>query len=169
MIRKFTALSCVTLLVLLAIPAMAAAGPSIEQVMKNVEGIWKPVKANQPSVQVEGLKKIMDIGDKIVLLDVRTAEEYEAAHLPGAINISRGVIEWKAPKMIKNTDAKIYIYCKSGARGALVTKRLREMGYTNVKNVYTGFKGWVMAGYSVYNSHGEFRLAPEGFGKAEPK
>ncbi|MFC1769678.1 rhodanese-like domain-containing protein [Nitrospirota bacterium] len=169
MIRRFTTLSCIVLLLLVAMPSMVLAGPSIDTVKKNVVKIWKPVKENQPSVQVQTLKKIIDSDRTIVLLDVRTTKEYEAAHLPGAINITRGLVEWEAPKMIKNTDAKIFVYCRTGARSAMVTRRLTKMGYMNVKNVYSGFKGWVLEGYPVYNMHGKFKLTPKGFEKPEPE
>jgi rhodanese-related sulfurtransferase len=144
------------------------AGPSPEEVRKNVENIWMPVKESQPSVTVKEFKKIMESGEKFVLLDVRTAEEYEAAHLPGAINVSRGLVEWQVPQRVPDTDTKIYLYCRTGARSGLVTKRLREMGYKNVTNIYESFGGWVQAGYPVYNRHGEFVLTPGGFEKPEP-
>ena len=110
----------------------------------------------------------MDSGVKFVLVDVRTKDEYNAAHLPGAIHINRGLVEWVVPKKIEDTDTKIYVYCRTGARSAFVTQRLIEMGYTNVTNIYDAFQGWVVAGYPVYNKHGEFILTSEGFEKKEP-
>ncbi len=134
-------------------PLSAIAGPSIDQVKKNVENLWKPIKESQPHVTAVEFKKIMDGGEKFILVDVRTEDEYKAAHLPGAMHISRGLIEWVAPKKLQNTDAKIYVYCRTGARSAFVTQRLLEMGYTNVTNIYDAFKGWVVAGYPVYNRY----------------
>ena len=156
-----------SLLVLIA-PLAVMAGPSIEQVKGNVKNLWKPIKESQPHVTAVEFKKIMDDGGKFILLDVRTSDEYNAAHLPGAVHINRGLIEWVAPKKLQDTDAKIYLYCRTGARAAFATQRLIEMGYKNATNIYDAFKGWVEAGYPVYNRHGEFILEPKAFEKKEP-
>ncbi|MDW7773308.1 MAG: rhodanese-like domain-containing protein [Desulfobulbaceae bacterium] len=150
------------------VPFIAAAGLPIEQVNQNVEKLWKPIKENQPHVTAVEFKKIMDSGEKFILLDVRTEEEYNVAHLPGAVHVSRGLIEWVVPKKITDTDTKIFAYCRTGARSAFVTQRLIEMGYTDVTNIYDAFKGWVEAGYPVYNDHGEFILTADAFEKKDP-
>ena len=165
-ISRLATILC-TLMVCVA-PFSATAGPSIEQIRQNVENLWKPIKESQPHVTAVAFKKIMDSGEKLVLVDVRTRDEYNAAHLPGAIHINRGLIEWIAPKKIQDTDAEIYVYCRTGARSAFVTQRLIEMEYTHVTNIYDAFKGWVVAGYPVYNRHGEFTLKPEAFEKKDP-
>lgn len=156
------------LLMCIVIPNTATAGLSIEEIKKNVEKLWKPIKESQPHVTAVEFKKIMDSEEEFVLVDVRTSAEYDAAHLPGAMHINRGLIEWVAPKKIQDTDAKIYVYCRTGARSAFVTERLIEMGYTNATNIYDAFKGWVVAGYPVYNRHGEFTLKPKSFEKKDP-
>ncbi len=168
--KKRVFLSTTILFTLLAFitPFSVVAGPSVEQVKLNVDKLWKPIKESQPHVTAVEFKKIMDSGEKFVLVDVRTRDEFIAAHLPGAIHINRGLIEWVLPKKIEDTDTKIYVYCKTGARSAFVTQRLMEMGYTNVTNIYDAFKGWAVAGYPVYNQHGEFTLTTGGFEKKEP-
>lgn len=143
------------------------AGPSIDEVKKNVVNLWTPIKESQPHVTAVEFKKILDSGKDLVLIDVRTADEYKAGHLPGAINIPRGLTEWVTPKTIEDTDTAIYAYCRTGARSAFVTQRLIEMGYTNVTNIYDAFKGWVEAGYGVYNRHGEFTMVEGAFEKKE--
>lgn len=149
-------------------PLSAAAATTIEQIRQNVVNLWKPLKQNQPHVNAVEFKTIMDSGQKFVLLDVRTEKEYNAAHLPGAIHINRGLIEWIVPNRIQDPDARIYLYCRTGARSAFATRRLLEMGYTNVTNISDAFRGWVVAGYPVYNRHGEFSLRPEAFEKKDP-
>ena len=155
-------------LIVFTAPLSAIAGPSIDQVKKNVENLWKPIKESQPHVTAVEFNKIMDSKEAFILVDVRTLDEYNAAHLPGAIHINRGLIEWVAPKKIQDTDSKIYVYCKTGARSAFATQRLIEIGYTHVTNIYDAFKGWVVAGYPVYNRHGEFTLKPGAFEKKDP-
>ena len=166
--RKFLPFTLVTLIIILFLSAQSVfAGPTIEEVQKNVVNLWKPIKESQPHVTAVEFKKILDSGKELVLIDVRTEEEYKAAHLPGAINISRGLIEWVTPRTIENTDIPIYTYCRTGARSAFVAQRLTEMGYTKVTNVYDAFKGWVEAGYGVYNRHGEFTMVEGAFEKKE--
>jgi rhodanese-related sulfurtransferase len=148
-------------------PPAVFAGLSVEQVQKNVENLWQPLMQSLPKVTAVEFKKIMDKGDSFVLLDVRREAEYEAAHLPGAINITRGVLEFETPKKIVDSETKIYVYCRTGARASFAVKRLNEMGYPNVVNISDSFKGWVEAGYPVYNRHGEFILTPGGFEKKE--
>ena len=88
-------------------------------------------------------------------------------HLPGAIHLDRGLIEWRAPEELTETQRTIYIYCRTGASGAFAVQRLTEMGYPRVINLDGGFKAWVTAGYPVYNRHGEFVLVKDGFEKKE--
>lgn len=165
--RKKHLLLILLLTFLVALPTAALAGISVEQVQENVKGLWKPLKESQPHVTAREFKKIMDSGERFVLLDVRTAEEYEAAHLPGAVNIDRGLLEWAVPRKIKDTDTKIYVYCRTGARAAFAAQRLIEMGYKHTVNIYDAFRGWVEAGFPVYNRHGEFTLPQGGFEKAD--
>ncbi len=106
-------------------------------------------------------KKVFDdwkAGKEFTFLDVRTAEEFAAGHLPKAVNIPRGLLEFKINKQFKDLNAPIVVYCRTGARGALATQTLKNMGYTNVTNMSKAFKGWSTAGYPVYNRHGEFVL-----------
>jgi rhodanese-related sulfurtransferase len=155
------------LLMYIVIPNTATAGLTIEEVKENVEKLWKPIRESQPHVTAVEFKKILDSEEEFVLVDVRTSAEFDSAHLPGAMHINRGLIEWVAPKKIQDTDAKIYVYCRTGARSAFVTQRLIEMGYINATNIYDAFRGWVVAGYPVYNRHGEFVLKPKAFEKQD--
>ncbi len=145
----------------------ALAGPSIKEVKKKVQSLVREARGSVPHVTAKEFKKIMDSGRKYVLIDVRTKAEYDAGHLPGAIHIPRGLLEWVAPKKIKDTNIPIYVYCRTGARSAFAAKRLRDMGYGNVTNIHDSFKGWVSAGFPIYNRHGEFVLTEHGFEKKE--
>jgi rhodanese-related sulfurtransferase len=92
------------------------------------------------------------------LLDVRTSEEFKAGHLPKAVNIPRGTLEFMIGKHYPQKDAEIVVYCRTDARAALCAKTLSDMGYTNVKNLKGAFKAWGEAGYPIYNRHGEFKM-----------
>jgi len=83
-----------------------------------------------------------------VIIDVREPHEYEEGHVPGALNIPRGVLEIKVPghDAIGGTDTPICVYCGSGGRAALSAQRLQELGYTSVTSIEGGIKGWTAAG-----------------------
>ena len=113
-------------------------------------------KAQITEVTPQAVKADLDAGKAIVLLDVRDSVEFDAGHLPKAVNISRGLLEFKAGRMLRDKNANIVVYCRTDARSAMATAVLQEMGYTNVKNMLGAFKAWGLAGYPIYNRHGEF-------------
>jgi rhodanese-related sulfurtransferase len=99
-------------------------------------------------VSVSEAKEMLDKGGW-VFLDCREPKEYKMGHVPGAINIPRGVIEFSADKKIPDKNAKILVYCKIGGRGCLTACTLCRMGYKNVRNLGGGWAAWEKAGYPV--------------------
>ena len=95
---------------------------------------------------VADVKRRMDAGEKLVLVDVREESEWAAGHLPGAIYLGRGVIERDIEQRIPDTGAKLVLYCGGGFRSALAADNLQRMGYTNVESMDGGWKGWIGAG-----------------------
>ncbi|MGN1405492.1 MAG: rhodanese-like domain-containing protein [Erysipelotrichaceae bacterium] len=69
-----------------------------------------------------------------ILLDVRTKEEYEEGHIPGSINIELDYID-TVTEVIKDSEAKIYLYCRSGHRSGIALNRMKELGYTDLTNI----------------------------------
>ena len=153
--------------VLLTLPMVAIGAPSVDELKENVARLWQPLHKKQPQVTAQELKKIIDAGEKIYLVDIRGEAEYQAGHLPNAIHLKRGVLEWRAPEQLTDTKRPIYLYCRTSARGAFAIERLSEIGYPNVFNVSDAFKGWVESGFPIYNRHGEFVLTKGGFEKKE--
>lgn len=141
---------------------------SLEQIKQNVRNLHKSVMTAQPAISIKNFKRVLEGDDKFILLDVRSEAEFQAGHLPGALHVERGRIEWIVPEIIKNTERTIYVYCQDGRRSGFATERLLEMGYVNVIHIADGFKGWVTAGHQIYNMHGEFILSPGGYDKKEP-
>ena len=72
--------------------------------------------------------------DGAVLLDVRTSDEYRQGHIPGSKNVPLQSIS-KVASMIDNKSTPIFVHCLSGARSSQATDILKQMGYTNVKNI----------------------------------
>ncbi len=81
-------------------------------------------------------------------LDVREPQEFMQAHIPSAVEVPRGVLEFRvdAHPQLQDKDQEIVVYCQAGGRGALATKTLKEMGFTNVINMLGGFAAWTEAG-----------------------
>ena len=92
------------------------------------------------------------IRDADVLLDVREAEEFAAGHLPGAIHVSRGLLEFKlsGSPQLASRDLSFVLYCKTSGRAALAAVAMREMGYLNVQSIAGGFDAWAAAGKPVH-------------------
>lgn len=85
------------------------------------------------------------------VIDVREPGEYLVGHLPGAVNIPRGVLEFKIADhaALTNKDLPIVLYCKTGGRAALSAVNLQRMGYAQVRSLTGGFDGWVSGGQKV--------------------
>ncbi|MDP1697800.1 MAG: rhodanese-like domain-containing protein [Xanthomonadaceae bacterium] len=97
-----------------------------------------------------------------VLLDVREPGEFATAHLQGAINIPRGVLEFQVeahPAMACSTnpalaerEREVLVYCRSGGRAALAAVALQNMGFTQVRSISGGIDAWTAAGLPVVAS-----------------
>ena len=91
-----------------------------------------------------------------VLLDVREPAEFAAAHLAGATNIPRGLLEFRIethPAMAGGTspelalhDRPIVVYCRGGGRAALAAQSLQAMGFKAVASLTGGIQGWQASG-----------------------
>lgn len=86
-----------------------------------------------------------------VLIDVREAHEFASGHIPGAVHVSRGMIEFKfsSDPALAARDLKIILYCKSSGRAALVSNSLREMGYLSVASIAGGIDAWAASGKPI--------------------
>ena len=107
-------------------------------------------KKATPVVTVDQLKDAIDDPD-IWIIDVREPNEYASGHIRSAINIPRGVLEFKIWKKVgypedTNMDQKMYLYCTFGSRCALAAKALRDLGFTEAYRTDLNLKEWVEAG-----------------------
>ena len=116
---------------LLAVMLLAACGQDIN----NYQG------AVYVNIMAEEAKEIIDSEEGYIILDVRTQEEYDQGHIPGAIVISHEEIAEKAEKMLTDKDQLILVYCRSGRRSKIAAEALVELGYTNIKE-FGGISDW---------------------------
>lgn len=110
--------------------------------MKSAHDLVVAAKALIQEIPVEEAERMLSSCD--VLLDVREPDEYRAGHLPGAINIPRGLLEFRmsGTPELASPGLQILLYCKTSGRAALAARSLREMGYLNVKSIAGGFDAW---------------------------
>jgi rhodanese-related sulfurtransferase len=88
-------------------------------------------------------------GETFQVVDVREESEYAAGHLPGAIHLSKGVIERDIEKHIPDHDQPIVLYCGGGFRSALAADNIQRMGYTNVLSMDGGWRAWQASGEPI--------------------
>ena len=93
------------------------------------------------NITAEEAKKIMDTEEGYIILDVRTQEEYDQGHIPGAIVLSHEEITEKAEDVLTDKDQLILVYCRSGRRSKIAAEALVELGYTNIKE-FGGIIDW---------------------------
>ncbi|MBW1715781.1 MAG: rhodanese-like domain-containing protein [Deltaproteobacteria bacterium] len=105
-------------------------------------------KKSIAEISVSDAKAMLDKGG-VLFLDVREPKEYKSGHIPGAINVPRGLLEFKIGKKMPDKNATAVVYCKSGGRSSLATDTLVRMGYKNLKSMDGGWKAWTKAGYPV--------------------
>ncbi len=117
--------------ILLAVMMLTACG----QAKENDQG------AVYVNITAEEAKQIMDSEEGYIILDVRTQEEYDQGHIPGAIVISHEEIEARAEEVLTDKDQLILVYCRSGRRSKLAAEILVELGYTNIKE-FGGIIDW---------------------------
>jgi len=97
--------------------------------------------AEYKKISAADAKARMDSGDTIIILDVRTQEEYDAGHIAGAILIPNETIADQQHTLLPDLTAEILVYCRSGNRSAQAAKKLIAIGYTNVVD-FGGIIDW---------------------------
>lgn len=92
-------------------------------------------------------------------LDVREPQEFMQGHIPTAVDLPRGVLEFRADAhpRLQDKDQEIIVYCQAGGRGALATQTLQKMGFTQVINLIGGFNAWAEAGQEQAKDPAEWR------------
>ena len=117
-----------------------------------VKDLLAAANAAVPKISPDEAKALMAQGALVV--DVRDGTEVANGKVKGAVHVQRGLIEFKADSETPShdpafqKDRTVIVYCASGGRSALAGKTLKDMGFSDVRNL-GGFKGWVDAGGEV--------------------
>ena len=93
------------------------------------------------NITAQEAKQIMDREEGYIILDVRTQEEYDQGHIPGAIVIPNTEIEARAEAELTDKNQLILVYCRSGRRSKMAAEILVDLGYTNIKE-FGGIIDW---------------------------
>ena len=111
--------------------------------------VVKDSKSRVQEMSVDDIKRRIDNGEKFVLIDVREESEWNQDHLPGAIHLSKGIIERDIEVKFPDTTTEMVLYCGGGFRSALAADNLQRMGYTRVISMDGGYSGWRDKGYPL--------------------
>lgn len=118
------------LLILLSLLVLSGCG----QTTPKQEAVYLNITAQEA-------KTLMDTEEGYIILDVRTQEEFDEGHIPGAVLLPDYEVEEKAQKILKDPDQLILVYCRSGRRSKLAAEILVELGYTNIRE-FGGIIDW---------------------------
>lgn len=99
--------------------------------------------------------------DSVMLIDVREDHEWERGYIDGAMHLSRGLIERDIEAVAPDTDHEIILYCGGGFRSILAADSLAQMGYTNVRSMATGWRGWQIRGLPIAGTQSAERIEDE--------
>ncbi|HLJ40167.1 MAG TPA: rhodanese-like domain-containing protein [Candidatus Acidoferrales bacterium] len=95
------------------------------------------------------IKKRLDAGEKMILVDTREDNEWAKGHIPGALHLGKGVIERDVETTIPDKNATLVLYCGGGFRSALAADNLQKMGYKNVISMDGGWRGWTESNFPI--------------------
>src|SRR6185436_2985473 len=117
--------------------------------MKTLKDMLGEALAIIPEQGPADVKKRLDAGEPVVVVDVRDPDEHRDGHIEGATNISCGFLEFRIGTAAADPKTPIVLYCQSGPRSMLAAKALHELGYENVVNLQGGFQKWAQSGLPV--------------------
>ncbi len=97
--------------------------------------------ASYQQISQEEAKEMMEQDGTQIIVDVRTQEEYDSGHIPGAVCIPNESIGTEQPDALPDLEQIILVYCRSGRRSKEASQKLADMGYTNVYE-FGGINDW---------------------------
>ena len=111
---------------------------------EHIEEVKKEIK----EISSEELKKAID-KEKVVLIDVRSENDFNKNHIPDSINLPKQLLEINLCKIVDNPQVKIIVICSKGVMSILCTKSIQDMGCSNVYSLKGGFNAWSNSGYPI--------------------
>lgn len=133
MIKKFISIFVYIIAILVFSAAFSGCSKARSEI--NSKDPSSSAKADYRDITPEEAKKRLDNEEGIILLDVRTLEEYQGGHIRDAVLIPVDTLEEAVEDKLTDKDAVIFVYCRSGRRSASAANILVELGYRNVYNL----------------------------------
>lgn len=99
-------------------------------------------------VSPEEAAAALEADPKIIVIDVRTPEEYAQGHIAKALNIDVKGKDFSEKISLLERSKTYLVHCRSGVRSAASMKTLKELGFENILHLDSGLKGWIKAGFS---------------------
>ncbi len=130
------------------------------------------VEHHVPEIEATELHERIERGDKLVILDTRTPEEYQRFCIPGGRSVPGGELALRVTDITKDLDkdTTVIVNCAGRTRSIIGTRVLQRMGLTNIFGLKNGTSGWVLAGYELETGADRLDLpepSPEGLAAAE--
>lgn len=146
--QLFTSSLAIMTSALLSFPPMALAQSFPPAVTQKIQAAQKQVK----TIGMEEYRTIVESPGAALIVDVREPHEYAAGHVPGAINIPRGVLEFQIWKQVgfpanAEMDRPVILQCQSGNRASLAAQSLADLGFTHATAVVMSLEEWQKAGH----------------------
>ncbi len=117
--------------------------------MKTLKEMVAEARQAVPEQTPAEVKRRLDAGEPVVVVDVRDPDEYRDGHIEDAASISRGFLEFRIGTVAAEPTTPIVLYCQTGLRSVLAGKVLKDLGYENVINLQGGFQKWAQSGLPV--------------------
>ena len=130
--------------------------------MKNFLEVMKDRLGNIPELMPWDMASRREQNPDLLIIDVREPAEFDAMHIPGSLNVPRGVLEsacdWgyeeTLPELVEARDREIAVVCRSGYRSILAVHSMQLLGYKNAFSLKTGVRGWKDFEQPLVDSHG---------------
>jgi len=106
-----------------------------------------PRRDGYGDVTVQEARSLIEDKSDLVILDVRTASEYEDGHIEGAVNIPVQELSSRLDEL--SNEDELLVYCRTGNRSAQAVDILQDVGFTKIYHMDAGITGWIEAGYPV--------------------
>ncbi len=124
---------------------------------KTLADFVREARAQIREIDADTLEEWREAGRDMLLVDVREPGEYAAGHIPGAINIPRGILEGAAdpaykhrhPELCQARERTVVVYCQTGGRSAMAARTLQDMGFGHVLHPAGGVECWAGEDYPL--------------------
>ncbi len=137
-------------LILLSVLLITGCSQTTTQTTSNI--VTTTTTSNVPTITAQDayslIRENLD-NPNFIILDVRTADEFNSGHIAGAINIDYESAQFTADVSLLAKSKQYLVYCATGVRGAAATQIMVGLGFKNVQNIAGGITAWIQDGYPI--------------------